>query len=135
MSRSMKRGHVWLYRRSGGRLLGRMGGQRVLLLTTQGRRTGRSRTTPVQCSQLSDDLVVVASNRGARRPPAWYLNLRADPEVTVELGREKLRLHAGVPTGAARPRLWSELIGANRWLERTERRAGRLLPLVVLERT
>jgi hypothetical protein len=71
MSRLMNRGHVWLYRRSGGKLLGRMGGQRVVLLTTKGRRTGESRTTPVQSSGVGDAWIIVASNRGAPAPPAW----------------------------------------------------------------
>jgi F420H(2)-dependent quinone reductase len=92
MPRLMNRGHVWLYRRSGGRLLGRMGGQRVVLLTTKGRRTGESRTTPVQWACVGDAFIVVASNRGAPVPPAWYLNLTTEPDLTVECGRETLRL-------------------------------------------
>jgi deazaflavin-dependent oxidoreductase (nitroreductase family) len=134
MSRLMNRGHVWLYRRSGGKLLGRMGGQRVVLLTTKGRRTGESRTTPVQCSGVGDAWIIVASNRGAPAPPAWYLNLTAEPEVTVECGRETLRLSAREVTGAERERLWAELMAANRSLEPTQRRARRLLSLIVLER-
>jgi F420H(2)-dependent quinone reductase len=134
MSRLMNRGHVWLYRRSGGKLLGRLGGERVVLLTTKGRRTGESRTTPVQCSRVGDAWIIVASNRGAPTPPAWYLNLTAEPDVAVECGRETLRLSAREATGAERERLWAELIAANRWLEPTQRRARGLLPLIVLER-
>jgi deazaflavin-dependent oxidoreductase (nitroreductase family) len=81
MTRRATRLHAWVYRRSGGSVLGRMGGQPVLLLETAGRRTGRRRTTPVQYLADGDTFVVVASNAGAARPPAWYLNLRANPHA------------------------------------------------------
>ena len=65
MPRWMTRLHAWVYRRSGGRFLGRMGGQPVLLLQTTGRRSGQTRTTPVQYLADGDTFVVVASNAGA----------------------------------------------------------------------
>jgi F420H(2)-dependent quinone reductase len=68
MPRWVTRLHAWAYRRSGGRFLGRMGGQPVLLLQTTGRRSGRTRTTPVQFLADDDRFVVVASNAGAARP-------------------------------------------------------------------
>ena len=83
MPRWVTRLHAWVYRRSGGRVLGRMGGQPVLLLQTTGRRSGLTRTTPVQYLADGDTFVVVASNAGAARPPAWYLNLRADPHAQI----------------------------------------------------
>ena len=83
MPRWVTRLHAWVYRRSGGRVLGRMGGQPVLLLQTTGRRSGRTRTTPVQYLADGDTFVVVASNAGAARPPAWYLNLRANPHARI----------------------------------------------------
>ncbi len=69
--------HRALYRASGGRLLGRVAGMPVLLLTTTGRRTGRSRTTPLTYLRDGDALVLVASAGGSDRPPAWSLNLDA----------------------------------------------------------
>ena len=77
MKRWATRLHAWVYRRSGGRVLGRIGGQPVLLLQTTGRRSGRTRTTPVQYLAHGEGYVVVAADHGARHPPAWYLNLGA----------------------------------------------------------
>jgi deazaflavin-dependent oxidoreductase (nitroreductase family) len=133
MSMLLNRAHAWLYRRSGGRLLGRMGGQRVLLLTTKGRRTGLPRTTPVQCTRVGEALIVVASNRGSRTPPNWYQNLRADPRVRVQLGRETLQVRAREVTEDERDRLWSQLVVDNRWLAPAQERAGRRLPLIALD--
>jgi deazaflavin-dependent oxidoreductase (nitroreductase family) len=109
-----------------------MGGQPVLLLTTTGRRSGRERTTPVQYAEAGDQLVIVASNGGAPTPPAWYLNLLADPHVHVQRGGERLSLRAREATGPERERLWARLTAANRWLGPAEERARRRLPVVVL---
>ena len=81
MPRWVTRLHAWVYRRSGGRVLGRMGGQPVLLLQSTGRRSGQTHITPVQYLADGDTFVVVASNAGAARPPAWYFNLCADPHA------------------------------------------------------
>ena len=79
-----------------------------------------------------DALVLVAANRGAPRAPAWFANLRTDPSVSVQIGAERRALSARVAEGEERARLWTELTRANRWLERTRRRAGRDFPVVVL---
>jgi F420H(2)-dependent quinone reductase len=83
MKRWATRLHAWVYRPSGGRVLGRLGGQPVLLLQTTGRRSGQTRTTPVQFLTHGEDFVIVAADHDARRPPSWYLNLRADPRARV----------------------------------------------------
>jgi F420H(2)-dependent quinone reductase len=127
--------HSLVYRVTGGRVLGRMGGQPVLLLETVGRRSGRSRTTPLQYLPHEDGFVVVASARGAPRPPAWFLNLSARPDARVRAGRRDLEVRARETVGAERQALWAELTAANRWLERAARKAGRELPVVVLEPT
>ena len=127
--------HAWAYRRSGGRVLGRIGGQPILLLTTTGARTGRPRTTPAQFLAHSDRWVIVAAAGGAPKPPAWFHNLLADPAVTVVVGRDRIPATATVAAGATRQQLWAELIAANKWLPRVEKKAGRQLPVVVLERS
>ncbi len=124
--------HAWVYRRSGGRVLGRMGGQPVLLLQTTGRRSGRTRTTPVQYLADDDTFVVVASNAGATRPPAWYLNLRANPHAEIDVGGRRVDVRAQEATGQQRAELWQRLTAANRYLERPARKAGRDLPLMAL---
>jgi hypothetical protein len=80
--------HAWLYARSVGRLGGSVGGHRVLLLSTTGRRSGRERRTPVQYEQLDNELVVVAAGGGSPSPPAWWLNLEANPKVEIQLGAD-----------------------------------------------
>ena len=124
--------HAWVYRRSGGRFLGRMGGQPVLLLHTTGRRSGRTHTTPVQYLTDDETFLVVASNAGAARPPAWYLNLRANPHAHVEVGPRSIDVRAQEAKGREHAELWQRLTAANRYLEHAARKAGRDLPLLVL---
>ena len=121
MPRWMTRLHTRVYRRSGGRVLGRMGGRPVLLLQSTGRRSGRTRTTPVQYLADGDAFVVVASNAGAARPPAWYLNLRADPHARIDVGGRSVEVRAQEATGQERAALWQRLTAANRYLERAAR--------------
>jgi F420H(2)-dependent quinone reductase len=109
-----------------------MGGQPVLLLQTTGRRSGRTRTTPVQYLADDDRFVVVASNAGAARPPAWYLNLRANPHARIRVGPRSIVVRAQEATGQERAELWQRLTAANRYLERAARKAGRDLPLMAL---
>jgi len=132
MPRWVPRLHSWVYRRSGGRFLGRMGGQPVLLLQTTGRRSGRTHTTPVQYLADGDTFVVVASNAGAARPPAWYLNLRANPHAQIDVGVRSVYVRAHEATGQERADLWQRLTAANRYLERAARKAGHDLPLMAL---
>ena len=132
MPRWVTRLHAWVYRCSGGRVLGRMGGQPVLLLQTTGRRSGRTRTTPVQYLADGDTFVVVASNAGAVRPPAWYLNLRANPHAQIDVGGRSVDVRAQEAAGQERAELWQRLTAANRYLERAAGKAGRELPLMTL---
>jgi deazaflavin-dependent oxidoreductase (nitroreductase family) len=132
MPRWMTRLHVWAYRCSGGRVLGRIGGQPVLLLHTTGRRSGRPRTTPVQYLADGDTFVVVASNAGAVRPPAWYLNLRANQNAQIDVGARSVDVWAQEATGDERAQLWQRLTAANRYLDRAARKARRDLPLMAL---
>lgn len=132
MPRWVTRLHAWVYRRSGGRLLGRMGGRPVLLLQSTGRRSGQTHITPVQYLADGDTFVVVASNAGAARPPAWYLNLRANPHARVALGARSIDVRAQEAAGQEREALWERLTDANRYLKRAARKAGRDLPLMAL---
>ena len=126
--------HAWLYARSAGRLGASVGGHRVLLLTTTGRRSGRERRTPVQYEQLANELVVVASAGGSPSPPAWWLNLEADPKVEVQLGADRRDANAETAGARRRAELWPALIAANPSLESAQAKAGRQLPVVALSR-
>jgi deazaflavin-dependent oxidoreductase (nitroreductase family) len=124
--------HAALYRLTRGRLLGRMGGRPVLVLETTGRRTQRRRATPLQYLADGEDFVVVASDRGAVRPPAWYLNLRASPDARLRVGPRTIDVHGRETSGDERAELWRRLSTADHSLERAAAKAGRELPLVAL---
>ena len=122
---------VALYRRTRGRLGGRVGRTPVLLLTTTGRNSGARHTVPL--GYFDDDGVryVVASNGGAPRNPAWYFNLVAHPEVRVQIGTDVHEAVARPAAGEERARLWEHLM-ATAPMYRRYARAPREIPLVVL---
>src|SRR5215831_1052288 len=82
------------FRANKGQLSGPMAGRQVLLLTTTGARSGEPRTTVIGYRKSGDVFVVIASANAAPANPAWYVNLLANPEATIEVGPEKLHVHA-----------------------------------------
>lgn len=124
--------HRPLYRWSSGRLGGTLRGGAVLLLTTRGRKTGKSRTSPVCCVVDGDRLVVAAAAAGRPRHPAWYLNLRDDPRVGVQLGAVRRTMVATRADGSERERLWERLRRQYPVCEEYQRRTRRSIPVVVL---
>jgi deazaflavin-dependent oxidoreductase (nitroreductase family) len=101
--------NVPIYRASGGRLFGSLDGAPVLLLTTTGRKSGQRRTAPVVYLRDGERLVVIGSNAGNVRAPAWALNLEANPDAEVELRRERLPVRARVAEGDERADLWRRM--------------------------
>jgi deazaflavin-dependent oxidoreductase (nitroreductase family) len=95
-----------LYRLSGGRVGGRVGKAPVLLLTTIGRKSGEKRTAPVVYLKDDGRYVVINTNAGNTRLPAWSLNLNADPEAEIEVGKRKLAVRARPAEGEERADLW-----------------------------
>ena len=123
---------VWLYRRSSGRL---MGSDKVLVLTVLGRRTGQPRSTCIRYLHVPDGLLVWGSASGAPHDPDWFRNLRAGREAEVQLGRERHRVTAHELTGEERDRAWNDVVLALvPGVRRYERKAGRTIPVAVLER-
>ena len=119
--------------RAGGPVEG-MHREGLVLLTTTGRKSGVPRTTPMMFHRDGDRVLVIASNVGAPRHPSWYLNLVADPRVTVEIGSE--RYHAlAIPTqGEEREKLWALLKRHYPFFAVHETKAGRVIPVVALTR-
>jgi deazaflavin-dependent oxidoreductase (nitroreductase family) len=118
------------HRANGGKLSGPMEGRTVLLLTTTGRRSGEQRTIVLGYGRHGDRLVVIASNNGAPSAPAWYHNLLADPNATVELGPEKFNVRATT----AMPDERDEVAKVVPYLVSQQKLTTREIPLVVLER-
>jgi len=109
-------------------------GRTLLLLTTKGARTGVEQTSPLVYSRDGDRFVVVASKGGAPTHPGWYHNLRAQPEVTVELGSEKFRARARVTDDAERRRLYDKHAERMPAFWDYEKKTTRRIPVVVLDR-
>ncbi len=101
--------NVPIYRLSRGRLMNTVGTGPVLLLTTTGRRSGQERTAPVLYLKDGERLVVVGSNAGNVRAPAWSHNLKANPECAVEIGSKRSPRRARVAEGEERAELWRKV--------------------------
>jgi deazaflavin-dependent oxidoreductase (nitroreductase family) len=106
----------------------------LLLLTTTGAKSGRSRTTPVVYTTDGENLVVIASKGGAPTNPAWYHNLVAHPQVTVELPNETFVAKARVADGDERARLWRAAADLMPGFDEYQTKTTRRIPVVVLER-
>ncbi len=126
--------HRALYRASGGRIGGRLAGNDMLLLTARGRKTGEPRTVPLACFPDGEDRVVVASNNGQDHDPVWWLNLQAEPDAEVTLGRATWKIRAQLADPQQRARLWPELKKANPAYVRYENKTDREIPVVILRR-
>ena len=125
--------NVPLYRASGGRLMGRVGRAPVLLLTTTGRKSGQRRTAPVVYLADGERLAVIGSNAGHSRPPAWSLNLKANPEAEVEVGRKRQPVRARVAEGEERADLWRKHNEQYSGFDEYEARTDRDIAVFVLE--
>ena len=125
---------LFVYRATRGRIGGRFGRARVLLLTTTGRRTGKRRTAPLGYLEDGGDLVVIASFGGSDVQPAWYLNLAADTDVEVQLrGGARQPMRARTATPEERARLWLRVVEMYAGYAKYQARTAREIPLVILE--
>jgi deazaflavin-dependent oxidoreductase (nitroreductase family) len=125
--------HRGVYRLTGGKIGGKIGPARVLLLTTTGRKSGRPRTQPLLYTPAGDGYAVIASKGGAPQHPLWYLNLRANPNVEVTVGRETRQLRARDAEGEERERLWRAMTGVYAGYDRYAEKTSRRIPVVVLD--
>ena len=122
------------FRANEGKLSGDFARAQFLLLTTTGAKSGRQRTTPLAYVPIDGRILIIASKGGAPTHPAWYLNLVAHPEVTVELGAETYRARAIAIEGAERDRLYAEVASRVPTFADYQRRTDRVIPLVELRR-
>lgn len=125
--------HKRLYRLTGGLIGHHVGPLPILLLDHVGRKSGKKRTTPLLYVKDGENLAVIASKGGAPKHPAWYLNLVANPDTEVQVGRRRIPVHARTATGAIRKRLWDKAVDTYGGYEGYQRRTAREIPVVVLE--
>ncbi len=106
----------------------------MLLLDHVGARSGLKRTTPLVYVDDHSDVVLVASKGGHPKHTAWYHNLRANPDTSVQIGTERRAIHARVATPTERERLWPKAIATYPGYDGYQERTQRVIPLVILER-
>ena len=132
--RQLMRGHAMLYRASGGRIGQRLPGlPQMLLLDHVGAKSGTRRTSPLLYASDGENLVIVASKGGHPKNPAWYHNLLAHPDTTVQVGGEHRDVHARVADDPERGQLWPLVVLVYPTYDSYQRRTDRQIPLVVLE--
>jgi F420H(2)-dependent quinone reductase len=133
VTKPMSRVNTWVYRLTGGKVGGRWTyGAPVMLLTMTGRKSGQRRTTPLLYLRDGDSIVTVASKGGSAHHPKWLLNLRANPECEVEVGRERRRMRARIATAEEKQKYWPQLVGIYPDYDVYQQRTDRDIPVVVL---
>jgi len=128
--------HTWVYRASGGRLGHHLPGvgAPMLLLDHVGAKSGTKRTSPLLYVKDGDDVAIIASKGGNPKNPAWFHNLKANPDTTVQIGTENRKVHARVANDTERARLWKKAVAAYSGYKGYQQRTGRKIPVVILER-
>jgi deazaflavin-dependent oxidoreductase (nitroreductase family) len=125
--------HVERYRETDGEVGHEWRGTKTLLLTTTGRRSGESRTTPLIYGRHGDDYLVVGSKGGSDEPPGWLLNLEANPEVEIQVKDRRMRAHARTATAEEKPELWETMTREWPAYDEYQQSTDREIPVIVLE--
>jgi deazaflavin-dependent oxidoreductase (nitroreductase family) len=127
--------HVERYQATDGEEGHDWNGTQVLLLTTKGRKSGEQRTTPLIYGTHGDDYMIVASKGGADEPPAWYLNLQADPTVEIQVKADRIKVTARDATPDEKPELWKIMTAEWPQYDEYQEKTDREIPVVVLSPT
>ncbi len=128
--------HTVLYRATGGRFGHRVPGGpgTMLLLDHVGAKSGTKRTAPLLYVEDGENVFVIASKGGFPKNPAWFYNLKANPDTTVQIRSERRAVHARVATPEERERLWPLAVKAySGYEDYAARSKGREIPIVILE--
>ena len=126
--------HQWLYEATDGRIGASLGGRSMLLLRTVGRRSRAPRTAALLYVRDGKAYAVIASKGGAPQNPGWFHNLRAEPDVEIQVGRERIPVRARPAEGEERSRLWARADEVNQGQYAVyQSRTKRPIPVVVLE--
>ncbi len=122
------------FRANGGRVTGMFANEPLLLLTTTGAKSGEQRTNPLVHTLDGDRVVIIASFGGAPKHPAWFLNIRANPEVTIELPGETFTNNAIIPGGEERRRIYDQHAAEMPRFAEYQAMTTREIPVVVIPR-
>lgn len=129
--------HTALYRRTRGRIGGNLPGwpqSRIALVDHVGAKTGRKRTAPLMYHEHGDAIVIAGTKAGQPTNPAWFHNLMANPDTTVQLGAEVRGVRARLATGDERDQLWDKMVAVFPGYDFYARNAkGRTIPIVILD--
>ncbi|HUC00976.1 MAG TPA: nitroreductase family deazaflavin-dependent oxidoreductase [Solirubrobacterales bacterium] len=126
--------HVDRYRATDGAEGHEWEGTQTLLLTTKGRKSGAERTTPLIYAPYGDAYTIVASKGGSDEPPAWYLNLDADPEVGVQVLGDRFQANARTASAEEKAEIWPAMVSEWPAYDEYQARTSRQIPVVILER-
>ena len=126
--------HTQKYKETGGQEGHDWQGTQVLLLTTTGRKSGEARELPLIYGKSGDDYLIVASKGGADAPPAWYLNIEADPDVEVQVWDDRFPAKARVATAEEKAEMWKTMTAEWPAYDDYQKKTDREIPIIVLER-
>jgi deazaflavin-dependent oxidoreductase (nitroreductase family) len=130
----MSRANTFLYKKTDGRIGGKfLQGAPVALLTTTGRKTGEPRVSPLLYLREGNRVVLVASKGGSASNPLWYLNLKANPNVTVQIKDEVLNLTARDATETERAQYWPRLVQMYSSFDDYQSWTDRVIPVVICD--
>ena len=122
------------FRANGGKAGGMFANAPMILITMTGAKSGQTRTTPLVYSKDGDRYVVIASMAGAPNNPDWYYNLKAHPDVSVEIAGEKFQVKARITSGEERERLFNHQAAQLPVFDDYRKKTTRQIPVFVLER-
>ena len=130
----MSRANTFVYKKTNGRVGGKLPkGAPVALLTTTGRKSGEPRVSPLLYLRHGDRVILVASQGGAAKNPMWYLNLKANPKVSIQIKDEVLALTARDATEAERTEYWPKLVEMYSSFDDYQSWTDRVIPVVICE--
>ena len=124
--------HTTVYRLTGGRVGVSIGGMRMLILTTTGRRSDKAHKVPLGYLMDGDSYVVIASYGGSTRNPDWYLNIVREPRVFVQVSGHRISVTAQMADTEARERLWTQLVAKAPLYQKFQDRTTRQIPMLLL---
>jgi F420H(2)-dependent quinone reductase len=124
---------IFVYRRSGGKRMGRVRGMPILLLTSVGRKTGKQRVTPVMYMRDGNNYVIIAANAGARRNPGWFANLQANPQTTIEVDDMTRTVMTHKASKEEKDRIWPRFVEQAPFLEGYRKKTTRDMPIIILQ--